>query len=328
MILPRTPAGHFPFLAAGGGRGRGKLPPRASGGRTILELPGPALYHSHMHTVLDLRKTSYQGHPFRGEGVPTVVSASGCDWELGVSGAVGIVVEDDRIAANPINRTDANGTDSGSVQPPLAGKQNYYHGEFAGIILTPYGTDTKLLPTFEQLLKGIDLVDQLKNMGDVIGAIAQGYGEAEALDSVARNIAVHAGGEIIKQKTDSTFDVKDAIPSVVNKFIKSHECTHGFSLWIHVKYDSIEQSTRGPIEWLFGVPPIYAWVSHDDYIQCKIGSDPTDDTGHYGQTGSGFYMPTPAQMKQMIEQAIEARGGTPPKYINQPDPQTAGVGGG
>jgi hypothetical protein len=62
-----------------------------------------------MHTVLDLRKTSYQGHPFRAEGVPTVVSVSGCDWELDASAPPQEVVEVDRIAANPINRVDPSG---------------------------------------------------------------------------------------------------------------------------------------------------------------------------------------------------------------------------
>jgi hypothetical protein len=37
-------------------------------------------------------------------------SASGCDWQWELSAAPGIVVVDDRLAANPINRSDPHGT--------------------------------------------------------------------------------------------------------------------------------------------------------------------------------------------------------------------------
>jgi hypothetical protein len=37
------------------------------------------------------------------------VSACGCDWQTGVADAAGIVVDDDRIAANPINHRDWTG---------------------------------------------------------------------------------------------------------------------------------------------------------------------------------------------------------------------------
>jgi len=230
-------------------------------------------------------------------------------------------------ADNPINRVDPRGSDSGSPQPAAPGKPNYFHGEFIGIILTPFGTKPELLSTFKDLLEGIDIVDQIKNMGDILGSIAQGYGEAEALDAVAKNVAVRSSGEIIKQKTDSTFDVKAAIPGTINTFIKAHECTHGFSLWIHVRYDSIESDYRSFWGWAMGAPPVYKYVSHDDYIQAKLGSDPADDTGQYGQTGTGFYMPTPVQMNQMIKQAIEARGGLPPLYLLTPEITPATVKG-
>jgi hypothetical protein len=42
------------------------------------------------------------------------VSACGCDWQSGVSAAPGIVVVDDRLAANPINRVDPTGLETTS----------------------------------------------------------------------------------------------------------------------------------------------------------------------------------------------------------------------
>lgn len=54
------------------------------------------------------------------------VSACGCDWQTGVADAAGIVVDDDRIAANPINRRDPSGLRS--IQ--YSGKFSTEHATF------------------------------------------------------------------------------------------------------------------------------------------------------------------------------------------------------
>ena len=79
-----------------------------------------------MQMTLDILAEPCQAHPPLGQTVPTMVSASGCDWELGVSDAAGNIVEAAWIRNDPINRIDPDGMDDlqcnsgtqGTVQQP------------------------------------------------------------------------------------------------------------------------------------------------------------------------------------------------------------------
>ena len=62
-----------------------------------------------MHTLQDILAAPCQGDPPLGQTVPTTVSASGCDWELGVSDAAGNIVEAAWIRNDPINQIDPTG---------------------------------------------------------------------------------------------------------------------------------------------------------------------------------------------------------------------------
>ncbi len=74
-------------------------------------------------------------------------------------------------------------------------------------------------------------------------------------------------------------------------------------------------------------PPSYQYVKREGYVQCTVGSDP-NDLGKYGNSGTGFYMPSDSQMKQMIADTIWKYGGDLPKGFKPPKPTQLGVGAG
>ncbi len=95
---------------------------------------------------------------------------------------------------NPIDRVDPGGTDDQERPgaPPLPGYPNQYHANFVGIVLVPYGTNPKLLLNFPDLLEGIENIDKIQNIGNLIKAGVGGYMDAE--ESVARSVGSHIGG--------------------------------------------------------------------------------------------------------------------------------------